>query len=79
MLFVNYIENLQMSSEIKSRICRIVEGIEDETVLKQLMEDVAFYASKTDIIDDLTTEQLEDLDKAIEEADKNETISWDDF
>ena len=43
------------------------------------MEDVAFYANKKDIVDQLSTNQLKELDKAIEEADKKETISWNDF
>ena len=32
-----------------------------------------------DIIDKLTPDQLNELDKAIEEADNNETISWEEF
>jgi hypothetical protein len=43
------------------------------------MEDVAFYATKKDIIDELSKDQLNELDKAIAEADKNETVTWDDF
>lgn len=57
----------------------MLEGIEDETVLNQVMEDVAFYATKKDIVDELSPDQLTELDKAIEEADKNEIIPWDDF
>lgn len=43
------------------------------------MEDVAFYTSKKDIIDELNKEQIKELDKAIEESDKKETIPWEDF
>ena len=43
------------------------------------MEDVAFYAGKKDIADQLSPDQLKELDKAIEEADNKETIPWDDF
>lgn len=43
------------------------------------MEDVAFYATKKDIVDELNADQLKELDKAIEEADNKETVSWDDF
>jgi len=57
----------------------MLEGIEDETVLNQVMEDVAFYATKKDIVDELSPNQLKELDKAIEEADNKETIPWDDF
>ena len=57
----------------------MLEGIEDETVLNQVMEDVAFYATKKDIVDELSPHQLTELDKAMEEADKKEIIPWDDF
>jgi hypothetical protein len=43
------------------------------------MENAAFYTSKKDIVAELSVDQLEELDIAIREADKNETISWDDF
>jgi hypothetical protein len=32
-----------------------------------------------DIIDTLTPNQLAELDEAVKEADRDETISWDDF
>ena len=68
-----------MSKEVKSKIQQMVEGIEDEAVLNQVMEDVAFYASKKDIVDELNPEQLKELDEAIKEADNKETISLDEF
>jgi hypothetical protein len=72
-------ENITMSKAIKSKIFQLLEGIEDDMVLNQVMENVAFYTSKNDIVDELTAEQLNELDKAIEEADKKETISWNEF
>ena len=68
-----------MSKAVKSKIYKMLEGIEDKTVLNQVMEDVAFYATKKDIVDELSPNQLKELDKAIEEADNKETIPWDDF
>ena len=68
-----------MSKAVKSKIYQLLEDIEDEEVLNQVMEDVAFYATKKDVVDQLDTTQLKELDKAIEEADNKETISWDDF
>ena len=44
-----------------------------------VMEDVAYYATNKDVDEGLTTEQLKELDVAISEADKNETIDWNDF
>jgi hypothetical protein len=68
-----------MSKIVKSKIYQLLDGIEDETVLNQVMEDVAFYATKKDIVDELDAEQLKELDKAIEEVGNKETISWNDF
>jgi hypothetical protein len=68
-----------MSKAVKSKIYKMLENIDDESVLNQVMEDVAFYATKKDIVDELNQNQLKELDKAIEEADNKETISWDDF
>ncbi len=68
-----------MSKAVKDKINKLLDEIEDEAVLNQLMEDVAFYASKNDIADQLSPDQLKELDKAIEEADNKETIPWNDF
>lgn len=70
---------LFMSKAVKDKISKLLDKIEDEAVLNQLMEDVAFYASKKDIVDQLSPDQLKELDKAIEEADNKETITWTDF
>jgi len=79
-IFCNlHLKSCKMSKAVKTKIYKMLEDIEDETVLNQLMEDVAFYTSKKDIIDELNAEQLKELDKAIEEADNKETISWDEF
>ena len=69
----------KMSKVVKTKIYQLLESIEDETVLNQVMEEVNFYATKKDIVDELTPDQLKELDKAIEEAGNKETISWDDF
>lgn len=68
-----------MSKSVKTKIYQLLDGIEDEAVLNQVMEDVAFYATKKDIVDQLAPDQLKELDKAIKEADNKETISWSDF
>jgi len=68
-----------MSKEVKSKIYRLIDSIEDENILQMVMEDVVYYASNKDITDELNEEQLKELDEAISEADNNETIDWDDF
>ena len=57
----------------------MLDTIKDKDILIQLMEDVAFYSSKKDIVDILTVNQLTELDAALTEADQNETITLDDF
>ena len=68
-----------MNKAVKAKIYQMPEGIEDESVLNQVMEEVAFYATKKDVVDELNTEQLNELDRVIAEADNKETITWDDF
>ncbi len=68
-----------MPQAVKTKIYRIIDGIEDETVLNQIMEDVSFYASETDIVDELNNEQVKELDEAIKQADNGESISLDQF
>ena len=68
-----------MSKAIRSKIYQMLEGIEDEVMLNQVMEDVAFYTSKNDITDNLDKAQLNELDKAIKEADTKDTITRNDL
>ena len=57
----------------------MLNDIKDETILQQVMEDVAFYTNNKDLSNNLTPEDLNDLDAAINQADNNETVSWQDF
>ena len=68
-----------MIKEVKSRIYQLVDSIEDENILQMVMEDVAYYANDKDVTDELTKEQLQELDEAISEADKNDTMDWNDL
>jgi hypothetical protein len=68
-----------MSKEVKFKIYQLIDSIEDENILQMVMDDVAYYASNEDITDELSEEQLKELDEAISEADNNETTDWDDF
>jgi hypothetical protein len=71
--------NSTMSKAVKTKIYQMLEDIDDEKVLYQVMEEVAFYATKKDIVDELNPEQLKELDDAMAEADKNESLTWDEF
>jgi hypothetical protein len=42
-----------MNEKVKSKIYELVNSIKDENVLQMVMEDVAYYASNRDVIDDL--------------------------
>jgi len=67
--------------KIKKEIHKLLDEINDEDTLNILKEEIAGYATtaKKDILDDLTPEQLKELDKAIEEVDKGEVIPWEDL
>lgn len=68
-----------MPSEVKVKIYKLLEEIEDEDTLNYLMEEIAFYASKKDIVDELDKGQLEELDNAVREAQNDDTISFEEF
>lgn len=68
-----------MAKDIKFKIIKTLDTIDDENILIQVMEDVAFYASTKDVIDDLSASQLKDLDEAINQANNNDVIDWNDF
>ena len=68
-----------MEMDIKSKIYNELDSIEDVSVLNMVMENVTFYKNKNDILDDLSEEQLKELNHSIAQADNNETISLADF
>jgi len=68
-----------MAEDIKFKIIKTLDTINDENVLIQVMEEVTFYASENDIIDDLSASQLNDLDEAINQANNKDVIHWNDF
>lgn len=68
-----------MPNEVKAKIYKLLKEIDDEVALNYLMEEAAFYASKKDIVGNLDKQQLEELDKAISEAENDDAISLDDF
>lgn len=40
-------------AEKSQKIMELLEGIEDEVIINQVTEDVAFYATNKNIVDDL--------------------------
>jgi PHD/YefM family antitoxin component YafN of YafNO toxin-antitoxin module len=75
--------------ELKKKLHELIDGIEDEHILKVLNEDVIAYMITTmdgdtnededDEEDDLSDEQLKELDEAIAEVDRGETISFESY
>ena len=65
-----------MSKELKSQIYGMIDSIEDEGILEMVMEDISNYTSSSNVAEELTKEQLNQLDEAISEVDKSETIDW---
>jgi hypothetical protein len=68
-----------MSKEVKSEIHKMIDSIDDENILQMVMEDVAYYASNREVTEELTKQQLKELDESISETDKNEIMDWSDF
>ena len=71
--------------ELKKKLHELIDSIEDEHTLNVLHEDIVPYVIENrtkeadDIEDDLTEEDLKELDEAIEEIDRGETISFEEF
>ena len=43
-----------MGEVVRSKIYKLLDTIKDEAILMQVMEDITFYASQNDMVDDLT-------------------------
>lgn len=70
--------------ELKQKLYKLIDSIEDEHVLNVLNEDIVPYVienrtKEKDEEDDLTEEQLKELDEAIQEIERGETISWEEL
>jgi hypothetical protein len=71
--------------ELKRKLHELIDSIEDEHTLSVLHEDIVPYVIENrtkeadDVEDDLTEEDLKELDEAIEEIDRGETISFEEF
>jgi PHD/YefM family antitoxin component YafN of YafNO toxin-antitoxin module len=75
--------------ELKKKLHELIDNIDDEHTLSVLNDDVVPYVieNRTKEADDeadeaeenLTEEQLKDLDESIAEADRGETISFEEF
>lgn len=78
-------KNKTKKEEIKQKLYKLIDSIDDEHLLNVLDENVVPYIieNKPKHADDvekvLTEQQLKELDEAIAEADRGETISYEEF
>ena len=73
---------MKTKEELKEELHKMIDSIEDESALNILKEDLVPYAIsyKEEIIDDdLSPEENYQLKKAIEQADRGETITMEQF
>lgn len=70
-----------LTNDLKKELVSYIESTNDEALLSLMKEDFLFYGKvkETDIIDDLSNEQLEELKALSEEDDKKDTQSLDEF
>lgn len=67
-----------MQDELKQQIHMLVDSIPDETKLQLLMEDVQNYITETGE-DDLTNEEIDDIDEANAELHRGYYVSGEDL
>lgn len=76
---------MKTKQELKEELHRLIDSIEDEHVLNVLNEDIVPYVIENrtkemdEADDDLTEEQEKELQEAIAEADRGETVSYEEF
>jgi len=63
-----------MNEDIKKELHKLIDEIDDIESLNVLREEAMAYTSGTDIMDELSPEQLKELDEAIAEADRDEGL-----
>lgn len=61
---------------IREEFHRLIDGIQDEAYLQDLFESVAELArQKTDVLDELSAEEMQRLDKAIDQIRTGRVVS----
>ena len=69
------------ADDLKKELVALIEGTNDEELLSLLKEDFVFYGKPTsvDITDQLSKEQLADLNELAEEDDTKDTQTLEEF
>lgn len=69
---------MKSKKQLKEELHQLIDSIDDEQILQTLNEDLVPYVAKKDE-ELLTAQQQQELEEAIAEADKRETVSFDEF
>ena len=66
---------------LKEELLKSIAAIEDENLLKLLEEDLRYFThiNKSDVTDNLSAEQMEELRKLSEEDDNKEVVNFEAF
>ena len=75
---------MKSKEEIKAELHKKIDSIDDEYILNVLNEDIVPYVienrtKEKDDEDDLTDEQWEELEEAIQQVKDGKTISWEEY
>ena len=67
--------------KLKKELTRLIDETNDEELLSLVKEDMVFYKTSedSDITDNLSEEQLKELEKLAAEPDEKNTITLDEF
>lgn len=63
-----------MTEDIKSRIYRLLDAIEDEHILQMVAADITYYTADKDITDCLDAAPQREWNEAMPEGDNNRII-----
>jgi predicted transcriptional regulator len=74
---------MKSKKQMKEELHQLIDSIDDEQVLHMLNDEVVPYVLQNGLQEEseeeLTPAQLKELDEAIEEAERGETISYEEF
>jgi hypothetical protein len=64
---------------IKEQVIQMVSKIEDEKLLELVKADIEYFSSSTDILDDLSDKQREELLNMVNEPDEKDILTEDEY
>jgi|GEM_PF-1604477 len=67
------------NTSLKEEIVKLLDTVEDESVLYLLKEDIAFYATAKDVTDSLTEAQYKELELLANEPEDKEVATLEEF